>query len=281
MWMKRAGQWVLDVVKGALIGGGAILPGISGGVLAVAFGVYQPLMALLAHPIQTLRRSWSLFVPLLVGWVLGFLGLARLVVLLFDVSAVWTVALFVGLIAGMLPSLFRDANRFGASPRAWSFFTGSLIVLYALFLAISRGQAISIAPNGWWYFFCGITWGLSLVVPGLSSSSLLILLGLYQSLTAGIVQLDMAVLLPWLAGLVVTVALTARLVTWLLQRYYTYVYYVILGIVVASTLMIIPVQFTSALNFLGALASAAVGFAIAWGMDRMGRKQGSPETAVE
>ena len=45
--------------------------------------------------------------------------------------------------------------------------------------------------------------------------------------------------------------------------------------------MIIPVQFTSALNFLGALASAAVGFAIAWGMDRMGRKQGSPETAVE
>ncbi len=122
MWMKRAGQWVLDVVKGALIGGGAILPGISGGVLAVAFGVYQPLMALLAHPIQTLRRSWSLFVPLLVGWVLGFLGLARLVVLLFEVSAVWTVALFVGLILTIVATIMPALQAAGM-PAATGFDT--------------------------------------------------------------------------------------------------------------------------------------------------------------
>ncbi len=281
MWKKSAGQWILDIVKGALIGGGAILPGISGGVLAVAFGVYQPLMALIAHPIRTLRQSWVLFVPLLIGWVLGFLGLARLVVLLFDISTVWTVALFIGLITGMLPSLFRDANHFGRTSKAWTFFAGSLIAIYALFLAINRGQAINIAPNGWWYFVCGITWGLSLVVPGLSSSSLLILLGLYQALTAGIVNLDLTVLLPWLAGLVVTVALTARLVNMLLKSFYTYVYYTILGIVVASTLMIIPVQFSGFFNFLGALASAAAGFAIAWGMDRLGRKHSNLKMNAE
>ncbi|NLM76623.1 MAG: DUF368 domain-containing protein, partial [Ruminococcaceae bacterium] len=54
-------------------------------------------------------------------------------------------------------------------------------------------------------------------------------------------------------------------------------YYVILGIVVASTLKIIPVQFTGFVNFLGALASAAAGFAIAWGMDRLGRRQNGSE----
>ena len=58
---------LLRVLQGALIGGGAILPGISGGVLAVLFGVYQPLMELLTRPIQTIKKRWRLFLPLGIG----------------------------------------------------------------------------------------------------------------------------------------------------------------------------------------------------------------------
>ena len=67
------GLWLLRVIHGALIGAGAILPGISGGVLCVLFGIYRPMMALLAHPIKTFRIYYKLFIPVLLGWAVGSL----------------------------------------------------------------------------------------------------------------------------------------------------------------------------------------------------------------
>ena len=70
---------VLLFFQGAIIGTGAILPGISGGVLCVAFGLYEPMVGLFAHPWQSLRRNYQLFLPLFLGGGLGFLLLARVV----------------------------------------------------------------------------------------------------------------------------------------------------------------------------------------------------------
>lgn len=58
---KRAAQWLLLFLQGAIVGTGAILPGISGGVLCVAFGIYEPLMELLSHPFQSLRKRYKMF----------------------------------------------------------------------------------------------------------------------------------------------------------------------------------------------------------------------------
>lgn len=68
---------VLLFLQGALIGTGAILPGISGGVLCVAFGLYEPMVGLFVHPWQSLHRNYRLFIPLILGGGLGFLLLAR------------------------------------------------------------------------------------------------------------------------------------------------------------------------------------------------------------
>ncbi len=106
-------NWIFRVIQGALIGISAILPGISGGVLCVVFGIYEPMMALLAHPIRTFKRYSVLLLPVLIGWVLGFWGLAGVVEWLFSSSynpAVW---LFIGLIGGMVPSLFKEAGKNG------------------------------------------------------------------------------------------------------------------------------------------------------------------------
>ena len=78
------GLWLLRVLHGALIGAGAILPGISGGVLCVMFGIYRPMMALLAHPFRTFRIYYSLFIPVILGWAVGFFALAGAVNLLWQ-----------------------------------------------------------------------------------------------------------------------------------------------------------------------------------------------------
>lgn len=99
------------ILQGALIGGGAILPGVSGGVLAVVFGIYQPMMAFLARPVSTFKKQWRLFVPIILGVGLGFWGFAKLMGWMFRDDSPIPLALFAGLILGTLPQLYRNSMR--------------------------------------------------------------------------------------------------------------------------------------------------------------------------
>lgn len=266
------GLWLLRVIHGALIGAGAILPGISGGVLCVLFGIYRPMMALLAHPIKTFRIYYKLFIPVLLGWAVGFFALAGLVNLLMEVSSAIAVSLFIGLIVGMIPSLYRDAGKYGHRKTGYLSMFLSFVVLFGFLLYLQQGVRIDIEGNAWWFFFCGIVWGLSLVVPGLSSSSILIFMGLYQEMTAGISRFDLGVLIPLVLGILCTALLSARFVNRLFERHHTIAYHAILGIVIASTLLIVPLEFKDATEMLLSIVCAILGFLAAWGMDRYGQR---------
>lgn len=266
------GLWLLRVIHGALIGAGAILPGISGGVLCVLFGIYRPMMALLAHPIKTFRIYYKLFIPVLLGWAVGFFALAGLVNLLMEVSSAIAVSLFIGLIVGMIPSLYRDAGKYGHRKTGCLSMFLSFVVLFGFLLYLQQGVRIDIEGNAWWFFFCGIVWGLSLVVPGLSSSSILIFMGLYQEMTAGISRFDLGVLIPLVLGILCTALLSARFVNRLFERHHTIAYHAILGIVIASTLLIVPLEFKDATEVLLSIVCAILGFLAAWGMDRYGQR---------
>lgn len=266
------GLWLLRVIHGALIGAGAILPGISGGVLCVLFGIYRPMMALLAHPIKTFRIYYKLFIPVLLGWAVGFFALAGLVNLLMEVSSAIAVSLFIGLIVGMIPSLYRDAGKYGHRKTGYLSMFLSFALLFSFLLYLQQGVRIDIEGNAWWFFFCGIVWGLSLVVPGLSSSSILIFMGLYQEMTAGISRFDLGVLIPLVLGILCTALLSARFVNRLFERHHTIAYHAILGIVIASTLLIVPLEFKDATEVLLSIVCAILGFLVAWGMDRYGQR---------
>lgn len=265
-------EWILLVIKGMVVGAGAILPGISGGVLCVVFGIYQPMMALLAHPIKSFKIYYKLFIPFLFGWVLGFLALAKLVEMLFAASSTIAISLFVGLIAGTLPSLFKEAGKNGSSKGSWIGFSIGLFVMFTVLTMLSKGTATDISPNIWWFAFCGIVWGFSLIIPGLSSSSILIFMGLYQPMTSGIASLDMLVILPLITGLAITVFLFARLVNFLFEKHHSIMHHTIIGIVIASTLLIIPVEYTSNVNLAISIACFFAGFIVSILMDKLENK---------
>ena len=113
-------QFALRIIKGAVVGVGAILPGISGGVLSVVFGIYRPLMEFLAHPVREFKSKAWYFLPILIGFLLGILGLARVVDWLFRESPVPAVWLFSGLVVGTLPALWREAGQRGRTPASWA-----------------------------------------------------------------------------------------------------------------------------------------------------------------
>ena len=263
---------ILYLVQGAIVGIGAILPGVSGGVLCVAFGVYEPMMELLTHPKKACKKHYKLFIPFVIGWILGFLLLAKAVELLFEVSATAALMLFFGLIMGTVPELIKTSEMRG-NKKSWTPFVLSLAIAYLFFHLLENGTAILVPPSFLAFLFCGFLWGLSLIIPGLSSSSILIYLGLYEPMTSGIAALDFSVLLPMLLGIVVTALLLARFVNMLYTKHYAITSRIVLGFVIASALTIIPSDFENFAMIVVSVVCFAVGFVVARVMDMAQNKQ--------
>ena len=253
--------------QGILIGTGAILPGVSGGVMCVAFGIYEPMMELLAHPIKSIRKHYKFFIPIAIGGLLGFVLLARLVEIFLSASEASAIMLFVGLICGTVPGLFKKAVKERAES-GWGCFVVVLVASFILFNVLESGITETIRPNFFWYVFCGAVWGLSMIVPGLSSSSILLFMGLYQPMTEGIGTLDFGVILPLVLGFAVTLVSLSKAVEYLLRKKESLVFRVILGFVVSSTLMITPTSFGSIGQLGLSTVCFVVGFVIAFLMDR-------------
>ena len=263
---------VILAIQGAIVGTGAILPGVSGGVLLVAFGIYEPMMALLSHPRESFKTYYKMFIPFLIGWLLGFTLLAKAGEAMFNASAPVALMLFFGLICGTLPQLIKDSERSDAD-RSWTPFVLTLALAYFMFCLLEQGRPAQVQTNAMSFVICGLVWGLSLVIPGLSSSSVLLYMGLYEPMTAGIASLDFSVILPLLLGLAITVAALARLVNNLYERHYALISRLILGFVIASSLKIVPVHFESAGTLVLSLVCFAAGFALARYMDCAREKQ--------
>lgn len=265
-------RWLRDLLCGVLIGAGAILPGVSGGVLAVVFDIYRPFMEVLTHPREAIPKYRRWFLPIGLGCAIGFLGFAKGIAAAIDVSSTVTTWLFIGLIVGTVPSLFREAGKEGRSIGSWvSMAVCAGAIFFSLFY-VGKVICVTVEPNFWWYNFCGALWGMSLVIPGLTSSSVMMALGLYQPMLEGLARLDFLVLSACLPGMVLTILLLARLVSWFFRKHYSIAFHGIFGIVLASTLVIIPTSYVGAWEIVLSAVCCIGGFLLAYFMARLDRR---------
>lgn len=265
-------RWLRDLLCGVLIGAGAILPGVSGGVLAVVFDIYRPFMEVLTHPREAIPKYWRWFLPIGLGCAIGFLGFAKGIAAAIDVSSTVTTWLFIGLIVGTVPSLFREAGKEGRSIGSWVSMAVCAGAIFFSLLYVGKVICVTVEPNFWWYNFCGALWGMSLVIPGLTSSSVMMALGLYQPMLEGLARLDFLVLSACLPGMVLTILLLARLVSWFFRKHYSIAFHGIFGIVLASTLVIIPTSYVGAWEIVLSAVCCIGGFLLAYFMARLDRR---------
>ena len=141
----------------------------------------------------------------------------------------------------MLPSLFREAGEQGRSKASFISMIIAMIFIFAL-LGFLSAASIVITPNFGWYLFCGFCLALSVIAPGMSFSTLLMPLGLYEPFVAGIGHLDFGILIPGGIGALATVILFAKAVETLFKRHYSVAFHAIVGVVIAATIMIIPFE---------------------------------------
>ena len=277
---KRSGvgEIIMRLIHGSIIGLGAVLPGISGGVLCVVFGVYKPIMELLSHPFKAIKKYAKLLIPIVIGIGIGFFAISKLLGFLLNKYPDPSVCLFVGLIAGMLPSLFREAGEKGRSKGSFISLGICFVVVLALLLGLNAIH-VTIVPNFGWYLFCGFCIALSVIAPGMSFSTLLMPLGLYTPLVEGIGNLDFSVLIPAGIGALITVILLAKAIDTLMNRHYSIVFHGIIGIVIAATIVIIPFKsFTVGIKeAVINIVCIAAGIIIALVLDKFNSKVNVPE----
>ncbi|MGN1369196.1 MAG: DUF368 domain-containing protein [Aristaeellaceae bacterium] len=243
---------MVKMLKGALIGAGAVLPGISGGVLAVLFGLYKPLMLFLANPRDATKARLRELWPVLLGAVMGYVGIARgLGDLLEGRLRTQSLAVFVGMTLGMLPSLFSEAGERGRNRHSWMAFALALAMASGMLVAADTAKSM-ITPGFGWNMFCGAALALSIIAPGMSTSVILMplrvettemvqgvaqsrIIDLYTHTMNAIKHFDIAALTAVMLGMVVTLMLLTKAVGWLMEKHYSVMFHGIVAIVIAST----------------------------------------------
>ena len=147
-------RFLFQILQGTFVGLGAVLPGISGGVLCVIFGIYKTIMEFLADPFRKFKTHFPKLLPFGIGTVIGFLGIAKLLAFLLEKYEAPSVCLFIGLIVGMLPSLFRGAGEQGRNKKSYLSLCIAMIMIFALLISL-KILSVEITPNFVWYLFCG------------------------------------------------------------------------------------------------------------------------------
>lgn len=240
MLTQRPSGFFSRCLKGMIIALGFILPGVSGGVLAAILGLYERLLGFMAHPTKRWKTDFPFFLPVGIGGLLGIALLSAPLTYLLDHAQVIVLWGFAGAIIGTLPSLVATATSQSARDTVdWLWFLGTLLIggLTLYFM----GDLVGTLPaNFSGFLVAGGLIALGVLVPGLSPSNLLLILGLFGPMLVGFKRFDLlGVYLPIALGGLITLALFAKGVEFLLQRFHSRVHHFILGLVVASTVLIL------------------------------------------
>ena len=276
---------IRDILRGVVIGVANIIPGVSGGTMMVSMGIYDTLIGCINNLFKDFMGCVRILWPYVVGMGLGIVGLAKLLTFLLEGFPLQTNLAFIGLIFGSLPVILTKTKGLKKGVAGVVAFLAAFALVVGLqilgegngqdaALTLSIGQMIIL-------FFMGVIASATMVIPGVSGSMMLMLLGYYNPIVGTIsrvidalLAMDIAailsccgVLVPFGLGVVIGIFAIAKMIEVLLKRYPGPTYCAILGLVAAS-----PVAILMAMNFAGVTAMAwvvgivtfAAGFAVAW-----------------
>lgn len=236
-------SWFTRVFKGIIIALGFILPGVSGGVLAAILGIYERLIHFLAHVRENFKENFLFFVPVGIGMVLGIALFSYPVNLLLDNFKIVVLWGFAGAIIGTIPSLVKESTKQKKRDTLDTAIFGISFILSGLFLYSLNGLVGTIPVNFLSFILAGALIALGVLIPGLSPSNLLLILGLYSPMLVGFKRLDLfGTFLPIAIGGLIALLLFSKAMDYVLKNHHSRVYHFIIGIVLSSTILIVIPQ---------------------------------------
>ena len=236
-------EFIVNFLKGIAISISQIVPGVSGGTIAIVLGIYDKLIHAINTIIKDFKNQGKFLVQVGLGIVVGMFLFSSLINNLIDKFPIQIGYLFIGIILGGAPLMFKKATVKGFTKKSLIFLVMGVII--ALLLSgdgedksdIIRTLTVS---NFIWLFVGGIVFAISLILPGISGSFMLLILGLYETFTTAISEFNILILLPIGIGALIGTLATARIIEYLLKKFPEGTYMMIFGFVLASVTGVFP-----------------------------------------
>ncbi len=268
---------VKNFLIGTLVGIASMLPGVSGAVVAVVFGIYERLIDDLADIFHKWRTDFRYLFAIGCGILLGMFILAFGLDFLMDNYFVFSMFFFLGLIAGQIPELytFTPGKNFCRND-VFAFIAGLVVVSVFLFIDVENvvtleHNIVSIVAM----IIVGIILAISKLAPGISGSSVLLVLGLMAPLTAAVTEFDFFLLIPVGIGLVIGLLGFSKIMNRALKEHRSATYSMIFGMTIAS-LAVIAKEAMSAMGGTGdilvGILAIVLGILLSLGFVRLSAK---------
>ncbi len=253
---------IILMIKGVVIALANIIPGVSGGTLMITLGVYEQIIDIISHPFKNLKNNWKFILFIGIGVVAGVLGFSKLISYCLDKFPLATPLFFIGLIIGGIPLLFRKGkvkDNIKVSNIIILLITFGIVLLFTFLNSGDSVVTITMNFKGIvLLFLVGMVAASSMIIPGISGSFMLMLLGYYKPIIDTISNLtkfnnlwdNLKILIPFGIGVVVGIVLVAKLIEYLLKKFEIKTYFGVIGFVLASIIAIIVPLFKVSFNFI-------------------------------
>lgn len=247
---------IILMIKGFIMGIANIIPGVSGGTLALTLGIYEQFIGAISHLLSNLKENVRFLLPVFIGMGISILTMSGVITTSFERYPIPTTMFFMGLVIGGIPMLMKKIRKTKDVKQVSSYLLIFITFALVIVLAFSKelfGSGLGDANlenlsilNYLWLSMVGVIAAATMVIPGISGSLVLMLLGYYFPIINAIKELahfDNILSNIFIAGffgigVVVGIVLVAKLIEWLLSKYETKTYFGVIGFIIASVLAI-------------------------------------------
>ena len=246
---------IMLVIKGFIMGIANIIPGVSGGTLALILGIYEEFIGAISHLFSNLKKNICFLIPIAIGMVLAILSLSHVIDYSYKHFPIPTCLFFVGLVLGGIPMLLNKVKGKKETKKISSYIIFLLTFALVIVMACSDlifGEGLKVSFNNMnlisyiLLFLVGVVAAATMVIPGVSGSLVLMLLGYYYPVIAVIKEFtkfknlgeNIIILGIFGIGILVGIVLISKLIEFLFKKYEVKTYFGVIGFIVASVIAI-------------------------------------------
>ncbi|MEG0291933.1 MAG: DUF368 domain-containing protein [Anaerovoracaceae bacterium] len=263
------------LLKGFFVGGTMLVPGVSGGTMCIILGIYEELISSVSSFFKHKKKSFWFLTIFTIGAILGMIICAKPLLGLIQKYNEPMMYLFIGAVIGGVPAILRASGERRVSKS---------MVIY-VFLGVVIVSTLSLIPAGLFsgndpkgivgmvlLVVAGFVAAIALVLPGISVSYMLLLMGMYEETVKAVSELYLPYLLPLGGGLVLGIVLTTKILETAMNKYKKGTHLIILGFIVGSVIPILPGA-PSGINLIVCPFTALIGFGIIQLLEFVDRKR--------
>ena len=261
---------IILVIKGFFMGLTNLIPGVSGGTIAITLGIYDKLINVISHLFKNFKDNIKFLIPIGIGIVLSILTMSKIISYALDKYLIATILFFVGAIAGGIPMLYGKVKGKKKDLSCYIIFLLTFVFVIALTFLAGDKEISFASINLLGYiklFIVGIIAAATMIIPGISGAAVLMTLGYYEPIINVVKDLthfsnlgfNLSIVIPFGIGVIIGIFLIAKIIEYLLAKHETKTYYGVLGFVFSSIISIIIQNFFMTENISASIFECVIG----------------------